>query len=39
MMSEDRSEKWNWFIEYTKQLDKLRDQTIVDIVPEYESYF
>jgi hypothetical protein len=39
MMSEDTSRKWNWFREFTRQLDLLRDQNIVDIVPEYEQYF
>ena len=39
MMSEDTSDKWGWFKEYTRQLDKLRNQSIVDVVPEYEPYF
>ena len=39
MMSEDTSSKWGWFKEYTRQLDKLRNQNIIDVVPEYEPYF
>lgn len=39
MMKEDKSHKWDWFCTYTKQLDKLRNQNILDVVPEYESYF
>jgi hypothetical protein len=39
MMSEDTSDKWGWFKEYTRQLDKLRNQNIIDVVPEYEPYF
>tara|TARA_X000000950_G_scaffold289358_1_gene412317 strand:+ start:22198 stop:23514 length:1317 start_codon:yes stop_codon:yes gene_type:complete len=39
MMKGDKSEKWDWFCTYTKQLDKLRKQNIVDIVPQYEQYF
>ena len=39
MMKEDKSHKWDWFCEYTRQLDKLRSQSIVDIVPHYERYF
>ena len=39
MMKEDRSEKWDWFCEYTRQIDKLRNQNILDVVPEYKKYF
>ena len=39
MMKQDKSEKWDWFCTYTKQLDKLRNQSIVDIVPYYSQYF
>ena len=39
MMQGDKSKKWDWFCEYTRQLDKLRDQKITDIVPHYERYF
>jgi sulfatase maturation enzyme AslB (radical SAM superfamily) len=39
MMKEDKSSKWSWFCEYTKQIDKLRNQNILDVVPEYEPYF
>jgi len=39
MMKEDRSEKWDWFCEYTRQIDKLRNQSILDVVPEYKKYF
>jgi hypothetical protein len=39
MMKEDKSHKWDWFCEYTRQLDKLRSQSIADIVPHYERYF
>ena len=39
MMKEDKSHKWDWFCEYTRQLDKLRSQSIVDVVPHYEKYF
>ena len=39
MMKQDKSEKWDWFCTYTKELDKMRNQNIVDIVPYYEKYF
>jgi sulfatase maturation enzyme AslB (radical SAM superfamily) len=39
MMKEDKSSKWSWFCEYTKQIDKLRNQNILNVVPEYEPYF
>lgn len=39
MMKDDKSKKWDWFCEYTKQLDKLRNQKIIDVVPHYERYF
>jgi hypothetical protein len=39
MMKQDKSHKWDWFCTYTKELDKLRNQSIVDVVPQYEQYF
>ena len=39
MMKEDKSEKWDWFCTYTNQLDKLRNQNILDVVPYYSEYF
>lgn len=39
MMKEDKSHKWDWFCEYTRQLDQLRSQSILDVVPEYKPYF
>ena len=30
---------WNQFISYTKKLDARRNQNILDVVPEFSSYF
>lgn len=30
---------WDYFIEYTKKLDKIRNQDILKIVPEFKEYF
>ena len=37
MMSEDTSDKWGWFKEYTRQLDKLRNQKFTETFPELFS--
>ena len=34
-----QNEKWNQFVTYTKNLDKIRNQDILKIVPEYEKFF
>jgi hypothetical protein len=40
MMSEDYSEQWlEEFINHTVKLDKIRDQNIIDIVPQYKEMF
>ena len=40
MMSEDYSEEWlEHFIDQTKKLDEVRDQNILDIVPQYKDLF
>jgi sulfatase maturation enzyme AslB (radical SAM superfamily) len=39
MQGEDYSDKLPEFIKFTKYLDKVREQTILDIVPEYERLF
>ena len=40
MMSEDYSEQWlDHFVDQTRKLDKVRDQNILDIVPQYEGLF
>jgi sulfatase maturation enzyme AslB (radical SAM superfamily) len=39
-MSEDYSEQWlTEFINHTVKLDKIRDQNIIDIVPQYKAMF
>jgi len=35
----DRKGKWEKAIEYTKNLDEIRKQNIVDYLPEFEAYF
>ena len=32
-------EQWDIFINYTKDLDKLRNDNVVDAVPELKEYF
>ena len=40
MMSEDYSEEWlEHFVDQTKKLDEVRDQNILDIVPQYKDLF
>lgn len=39
MYKEDLSELMPKFVKYTKKLDSIRGQNILDIVPEYEKYF
>jgi len=40
MMSEDYSEEWlPHFIDQTRKLDEVRDQNILDIVPQYKELF
>ena len=40
MMSEDYSEKWlDHFIDQTVKLDEVRNQNILDIVPQYTEIF
>ena len=40
MMSEDYSEEWlPHFIDQTRKLDEVRNQNILDIVPQYEELF
>ena len=40
MMSEDYSEEWlDHFVDQTKKLDTVRDQNILDIVPQYKDLF
>jgi len=40
MLSEDYSEEWlDEFIRYTVKLDKIRNQNILDIVPQYKDLF
>lgn len=40
MMSEDYSEEWlDHFVDQTKKLDAVRDQNILDIVPQYKDLF
>ena len=39
MMSEDKHTGWGWFKEYTRILDLRRNQSILDVVPEYAPYF
>ena len=40
MLSEDYSEKWlDEFIRYTVKLDEIRNQNILDIVPQYKELF
>ena len=40
MMSEDYSEEWlDQFISQTTKLDEVRNQNILDIVPQYAKLF
>ena len=40
MMSEDYSEEWlDHFIDQTAKLDEVRNQNILDIVPQYKELF
>lgn len=39
MTNEDKSENWWKFCDWTDKLDKIRDQNIFEIVPEYERYW
>jgi len=40
MMSEDYSKEWlSHFIDQTTKLDKVRNQNILDIVPQYKDLF
>jgi len=32
-------EQWNTFIDYTNRLDKVRNQSILDVIPEYKDYW
>jgi hypothetical protein len=38
-MSSDESKNIEAFIEYTTDLDKIRKQNILKIIPEYERFF
>ena len=31
--------KWEQFIDHTNRLDKVRNQTILDVIPEYKEYW
>jgi len=35
----DRKDKWQKAIEYTKNLDEIRKQNILDYLPEFEGHF
>ena len=40
MLSEDYAEEWlQEFVNITKKLDEIRDQNILDIVPQYKDLF
>ena len=39
MMSDDKHTGWGWFKEYTRILDLRRNQSILDVAPEYAPYF
>jgi hypothetical protein len=40
MMSEDYSKEWlSHFIDQTTKLDEVRNQNILDIVPQYKDLF
>jgi hypothetical protein len=32
-------DKWEQFIDHTNRLDKVRNQTILDVIPEYKEYW
>jgi MoaA/NifB/PqqE/SkfB family radical SAM enzyme len=39
MMSSDESDKLNLFVDYTNKLDKIRNQSITKIIPQYTKVF
>jgi hypothetical protein len=40
MISEDYSKEWlSHFLDQTRKLDKVRDQNVLDIVPQYKEMF
>ena len=39
MNAKDESDKLSNFVEYTKKLDTIRNQSILDIVPQYKDIF
>ena len=40
VMNQDRDPaKWEQFIEHTNKLDRVRKQTILDVIPEYKDYW
>ena len=39
MLAKDESDKLENFVDYTVKLDKIRNQNIIDIVPQYREIF
>ena len=40
MLSEDYSEQWlSEFVKTTRKLDQIRNQNVLDIVPQYKDLF
>ena len=40
VMQHDRDpDKWKQFIEQTNRLDRVRNQSILDVIPEYKEYW